>query len=137
MATVARSEKRRTQKEGRSWRPGPLPRQVGMDTRGWLGKVDRTFSNGKIAVLVRPVQTEWGIVEHVAIRNLKESDIPWADKQKIKNDLFGPERIAIEVFPRESEFVDGAMMYHLWVLPEGTDLPFNLCSDIPERSHRQ
>jgi hypothetical protein len=52
----------------------------------------------------------------------------WPDLQRIKDTLpvGGPERIAIEVYPRDSELVDDANMYHLWLLPEGFDLPFGL-----------
>ena len=46
-------------------------------------------------------------------------------KQKIKNEIFGDEYIALEVFPRESELVDEANMYHLWVF-KNTKLSFSL-----------
>lgn len=50
----------------------------------------------------------------------------WADLQRIKNELVGRERTAVEVFPPDSELVDEARVYHLWVLPEGQRLPFGL-----------
>jgi hypothetical protein len=50
----------------------------------------------------------------------------WADMQRIKNELVGPERVAVEVFPPVSELVDQANIAHLWVLPEGFALPFSL-----------
>jgi hypothetical protein len=74
--------------------------------------------------------TEWGEVVHVAIRRHDGgTGIPWADKQRIKDDLVGPERLAVEVFPPRSELDDAANMYHLWVLPEGFQLPFRLETD--------
>jgi hypothetical protein len=72
-------------------------------------------------------QTEWGEVTHIAIRRHDGgTSIPWADKQRIKDDLVGPERLAIEVFPPRDELDDAANMYHLWVLPAGFELPFRL-----------
>ncbi len=48
------------------------------------------------------------------------------EKQKIKNELFGRESVAIEVFPAESHLIDQANSYHLWVLPEAFSLPFGI-----------
>lgn len=94
--------------------------------QGWLGRVRMTKKNRIFAVLIRTVRTPVGEVEHVAIRNHASSDIPWAAKQRIKNELFGEERLAVEVFPPVSELVDGANMYHLWILPVGYNLPLGL-----------
>ena len=47
----------------------------------------------------------------------------WREFQQIKNELCGPEREAIEVYPAESRLVDGANQFHLWVLPEGMGVP--------------
>lgn len=76
--------------------------------------------------MIRDVQTEWGMVQHACIRNAQSTDIPWAEKQRIKNEIFGEESVAIEVFPKTSELVDAVNMYHIWILPEGFQLPFNL-----------
>ena len=53
-------------------------------------------------------------------------DHDWALFQRIKNDLFGPERVALEVYPAESDKQDVANMYWLWVLPEGFDCPIEI-----------
>ncbi len=50
----------------------------------------------------------------------------WTDMQRVKNELMGPDRIAVEVYPKESQRVDVANIYHLWVLPDGMKLPFGL-----------
>ncbi len=94
--------------------------------RGWLSEVHTVWKNCAFCVLVRTVETEWGPVLHAAIRNVSETNIPWRDMQRIKDELFGEERVAVEVFPPRDELVDEANMYHLWVLPEGTRLPFTL-----------
>lgn len=106
-------------------KPAPKSKRAGS---GWFGELNRAWSDGEYAVMSRRIQTEWGEVEHVCIRNIGETDIPWSEKQRIKNEIFGPERIAIEVFPKTSELVDEAFMYHLWILPKGMSLPFNLKS---------
>jgi hypothetical protein len=48
----------------------------------------------------------------------------WRHFQRIKNELAGAEREAVEIFPPESQLVDTANQYHLWVLPEGQSTPF-------------
>ena len=48
----------------------------------------------------------------------------WRHFQKIKNELAGAEREAVEVYPRESNLVDEANTYHLWVLDSADSMPF-------------
>lgn len=127
-----RAERRRQEREqgwAMRWERKPTPRELGRKLAGWANEVDAVWANGKYAVLIREVKSPWGPVQHAAISTLASTDIPWRDKQRIKNELFGPERVAIEVFPAESQMVDGANMYHLWVLPPGTALPFGLHTD--------
>jgi hypothetical protein len=106
-------------------KPSPKSRHVG---NGWFGELDRCFVDidNIYCVMVRTVETEWGLVEHACIRNVRNTDIPWSEKQRIKDEIFGPERTAIEVFPSASQLVDEANMYHFWVLPESLKLPFSL-----------
>lgn len=42
----------------------------------------------------------------------------WPDLQRIKNELFGDEATAVQFFPPESELVDDANLYWLFVLGE-------------------
>lgn len=44
----------------------------------------------------------------------------WPDLQRIKNELFGPEVQALQMFPKMSELVDDANLYWLWVLAVDT-----------------
>lgn len=48
----------------------------------------------------------------------------WRHLQKIKNDICGPEREAVELFPSESRLVDTSNQFHLWVLASGVMFPF-------------
>lgn len=84
---------------------GPVPGVLASD--GWLAEVR-------------------GEVLHLAIRNVPNTGISWPDKQWIKDQIAGRERVAIEVFPPADDVVDAANMYHLWVLPRGMTLPFGL-----------
>jgi len=94
---------------------------------GWCGELDRCYrQNRKYVAMSRLIETEIGEVEHICIRNADNTDIPWAEKQRIKNELAGRKRTAIEVFPSEDRLVDQAGMYHLWILPESYNLPFGI-----------
>lgn len=108
--------------------PSPADQKYGS---GWCREMDRCYRQGrKYLVMTRKIMTSWGTVEHACIRNVDNSDIPWAEKQRIKNELFGDKVTAIEVYPSKNRLVDEAGMYHLWVLPEGFELPFGLhCND--------
>lgn len=107
------------------WIGKPSPKSMHMG-RGWFGELNKTFTDGEYAVMSRTIQTEWGLMDHVCIRNKDNTDISWLHKQTIKNELYGEERTAIEVFPAVSDLVDEANMYHLWILPKGMKLPFSL-----------
>ncbi len=105
--------------------PGGLP---SADPAGWLRDVERVARNGWCAVLIRACRTAWGIVDHAAIRNATQTDFTWAERQRIKDEVFGPDRVALEVFPSRDRLIDAANMYHLWVMPPDWHLPFGLSS---------
>lgn len=71
--------------------------------------------------------SDWGPIDHLLIRRHDgQPDIPWSHLQRLKDELCGPERVAVEVFPPVSQLVDDANCRHLWVLPDGFQLPFGL-----------
>lgn len=108
------------------WVREKSPRDANYGT-GWCLELDRSYrQDRRYLVMTRLIKTEIGIVEHACIRNRDNSDIPWSEKQRIKNELFGTKRVAIEVFPAADRLIDEAGMYHLWVLPEGYRLPFGI-----------
>lgn len=123
-----RAERKRAAREHRitGWTAHPSPMQLGMGT-GWFAEISRVYrQENEYVVMVRDLETEWGTVRHACMRNADSTDIPWAEKQRIKNELFGNESTAIEVFPAETQLVDEAFMYHIWILPEGFKMPFTL-----------
>lgn len=50
--------------------------------------------------------------------------------QRIQDEIAGPERTAVEIYPPRRDIVDGADMFHLWVLE--APLPFGLHVPAPE-----
>lgn len=62
---------------------------------------------------------------HLSIHRIDRKAIhDWRHLQRIKNELVGAEREAIEIYPPESHLFDGANEYHLWVLATGDTTPF-------------
>ena len=57
-------------------------------------------------------------------RNDRAAVRDWRHFQAIKNEVAGKQREAIEIYPPESELVDAANEYHLWVLPVGLTAPY-------------
>lgn len=95
--------------------------------RGWAKEMTRAAENGVFVVLVRELDCAWGRVRHAMITDPILGVQPtWAERQRIKSQLFGRETVAVDVLPAESQLVDGADAYHLWVLPAGFVLPFGL-----------
>lgn len=122
-----RGDRRRQTREHRpiGWTEHAAPNHLKIGS-GWFNEFTKVYENGDYAVLIRTVKTDWGPFIHAAMRNKENTDIPWREMQRIKNELFGPERIGVEVFPKESELIDAANMYHIWILPENMALPFGI-----------
>lgn len=81
-----------------------------------------TWMNGQY-VVIKKAESPTGAT-HLSIRRVDRRPCrDWRDFQAIKNQLCGPEREAIELYPAESRVVDTANQFHLWVMPEGVKLP--------------
>jgi len=106
------------------WRITNLPDGI-PGGNGWCKQVRHAQGNNLYVVLVRPFVDEMGNdIVHLAIRTASQLEPPWRDMQRIKNEICGEEATAVQVMPPESELVDEADMYHLWVL--SARLPFTL-----------
>ena len=119
-----------------------IPPKMMHDTLGiyqgqWMPEMDRCWIRKEDGTCVssRLLRTDLGNVEHVTItRHEKgsvisfngESTFTWKEKQDIKNDLFGENRTAVEVFPTEDRLIDTADVYHLWVFDKKYKLPFGI-----------
>jgi hypothetical protein len=77
--------------------------------------------NDRYVVLWRPEHDQgWG---WLSIRtHTRSARHDWREFQRIKDEVAGPEREAVELYPRASRIVDTANQFHLFVLPEGKQL---------------
>lgn len=120
-----RAERRRLQREEScplGWAAHPSPKQLKQGS-GWFGELDHVYRKGnEYVVMTREVEG----ATHACIKSVYGTELSWSQKQMIKNEIFGPERVAVEVFPKESQLVDEADLYHLWVFPAWYELPFGL-----------
>lgn len=70
---------------------------------------------------------EWpgGEVTWLSVKRRRKDHVrDWRHLQRIKTEICGPDREAVELFPAESRHVDTSNQYHLWVLAEGYRFPF-------------
>ncbi len=95
-----------------------VPKDFKDDPR--LKGVTRYFEvDGKYQVLY----DEIGGFKHLRVRRLDDKPIcNFMDLQEIKDNLFGEDIIAIQVFPKKEDFLDGSNTYHLWTLKD-VDIP--------------
>lgn len=117
--------------------PKLLRDQYGMyqggNRTGWHGEMDRCWidNDADICVCSRLIRTKFGTVEHVTISkgtgtNDGTGEVTWSQKMQIKNELFGENRFAIEVFPKQKNLVDVCDVYHLWVFDKKIEMPFGI-----------
>ena len=116
--------------------PQMLHEQFGIYNGQWLPEMDRCWIRVEDGVCVcsRLIRTPVGNVEHVTITRKTDKNnlfgpkggFSWAEKQEIKDELFGKKRCAVEVYPAEDRMVDAADVYHLWVFEKGYRLPFGI-----------
>lgn len=89
-------------------------------------ETDRLYVNSRYTVILcldGPGSTIDDAVHLSIRRNDRKPARDWRDFQRIKNELCGPEREGIELYPAESRLVDTANQYHLWVMPTGSIIP--------------
>lgn len=133
-----------------NWVKGIPPRYVrdhmgmftgGENRLGWHGEMDRCWMDNdeNLCVCSRIIRTQFGNVEHVTISkgtgtNDGTGEVTWAQKMQIKNELFGENRFAIEVFPKQKNLVDVCDVYHLWVFDKKVDMPFGIAPKEYQKS---
>lgn len=83
---------------------------------------DQVWANDIYEVFV--LDNEKGAT-HLSIKRYDRAAIRnWRHLQQIKNEVCGEEREGLEIFPSESRLADNANQLHIWVLPEGLEVPF-------------
>lgn len=80
--------------------------------------------NSRYTVIARPVDGWDGWLWLSIRRNDRRAVHDWRHLQRIKSEIAGPEREAVELYPAESRLVDTSNQYHLWVAPGGVRFPF-------------
>ena len=55
---------------------------------------------------------------YLMIRRHDQKPVGWAEMQRIKNELYDPETVGIQIFPRQSILVDAANMYWMFLVPD-------------------
>lgn len=84
----------------------------------------KVWKNGHIIVQAYKYPCAWGECERLMIRFGDGEPVhDWGLLQRIKNDLYGPHRVGLEVYPSEAHKQDVANMYWIFILPEGFDCP--------------
>ena len=124
-----RHERGLPQRPAPGWRYGRAAARAAFGvTTGWASQISAAYRNDWIAVLVRSVHSDLldVMVDHAAIRTAMCAEFGWRELQRIKDEIFGKDRMAVQVYPRQVELVDAADMYHLWVFPIGYSFDFGL-----------
>lgn len=103
------------------WRSETFPR--GSAGPGWAADFTNAAVNNVFSVLIRTLGIGAGQTTHLAVSSLSGIRPTFGEMQRIKNELAGPEHTAVEVYPPQSELIDDAPMFHIWVV---NPLPFTL-----------
>jgi hypothetical protein len=117
--------KRKGPTPAKPWRPLRRAVNTGLDGDELFGN-DR-YTVGKHEVRSADPDYDGPPMHLLSIHSHTRSAVgahDWRHFQRIKNELCGPEREAVEIYPAESRLVDTANEFWLWVLPEGERLPF-------------
>lgn len=91
---------------------------------GWFSQMTNGWINEKYFVCSRYIE-EYNVY-HMAVCRRDGDIVNWSEKQKIKNELFGTDRTAVELYPPVNELIDDNNVFHLWVYEEGYKFPFSL-----------
>ena len=118
-----REEKARATGDWGKWLVEPRP--TSHPSGHWAHGIHTTHTNERLICMVRDVQTPWGVMRHLFIRTML-GELSWSEKQRLKDEIFGADAVAAEVFPGTCRLVDEAEGYHMWALPDGLRLPFEL-----------
>ena len=87
---------------------------------------DEVWMNDRYQATIRYLNKDLGrdgICQMCIHSHTRATNRPWRHFQQIKNDVFGDEREALELYPAESRVVDTANEYHLWVWTKDSQIP--------------
>jgi len=98
-------------------------KSINFECENWFSQMSKCWTNDTYFVGSRYI-AEYK-VEHIAICRKDGNIVTWSEKQKIKDELFGKDRTAIEIYPPSNELIDDGNVYHLWVYKRGYKFPFS------------
>jgi len=86
------------------------------------------YANSRYEVQMFAVETSiGGVMQVTAIRHGDIEPAPWEDLQRLIHEIFGPEVVAVEVYPAlQDEWVSKLNLRVVWILPATWTLPFGL-----------
>lgn len=95
----------------------------------------RAFANNRYIVQIDDnAETSKGKCIRAMIQTLDDKPIVnhWSELQRIKNEIFGKEKVGIEFYPKVSELIDDHNIYWLWIVePDLLPMPlYSLTIDI-------
>jgi len=80
----------------------------------------RCYQNGHYIVMINDnCETTKGTAIKAMVQKVNNMPLVnhWSEMQKIKNEIFGPETVAIEYYPAQSELTDMANIYWMFIYP--------------------
>lgn len=111
----------------RAWEPmtkgalNPLVAQMPFAQREGIVSIE-AWGNRLYQATAFTFESGW---THVSFKRQDRAAVrDWRHMQTIKNEVCGPDREAVELFPAESRLLDSANEFHLWVAPAGVQFPF-------------
>jgi hypothetical protein len=98
-----------------------VPTDLNLMTRIPPG-MTRAWANNRFVVMIfDDAPTSQGPAIRVMVQAANALPIPnhWKTMQGIKNEVFGPETVAVEYYPAQSELLDTHNIYWMWIYPKG------------------
>lgn len=92
---------------------------------------DELWSNDIYEVFVHYSEDEALGGRHLSIKRYDRAAVHnWRHFQQIKNEICGDFFEAVELYPSEARIADNANQYHLFVMPEGVDIPIGFAGGM-------
>lgn len=88
----------------------------------WPCWMTRCYRNNRYMVMIDDYKhTTHGYATCAMVQAIDAMPIPshWSEMQRIKNEIFGPETVAVEYYPAESKLINDHNIYWLWIFPDG------------------
>ncbi len=123
MTTFSKAAKERLKEaEKRKLKPEGKFEPIDLSTRDHPEWMTRAFSNNRYIVMVMDnAKTDKGEAIRAMVQTVDDRPIHnhWSEMQRIKNELFGKDAIAVEYYPKDSDLIDHFNIYWMWIFPEG------------------